>query len=133
MKLSIPGGWRRRKERYMLEGSYCTTCSNYFFPKRAVCPNCRRKGKIEDKVLKPEGEIVSYTTVNSAPSGFELNVPYVLAFVKLADGPSLVGEVVDVDESEVSIGKHVSVVFRKIQEDGSEGVIHYGYKFVMKE
>lgn len=133
MKLSIPGGWRRRRERYLLEGSHCLTCNSYFFPRREVCPNCRRKGKIEDKVLKPEGKIVSFTVVSSAPSGFELNVPYVLALVRLADGPTLVGEVVDGDESEVDIGKPVSVVFRKIREDGADGVIHYGYKFVLKE
>jgi len=133
MKLSIPGSWRRRKERYSLIGSFCSTCNNYFFPTRSVCPKCRRKGKIAEIQLKPEGEILSFTEVNVAPSGFEMSVPYILALVKLSDGPILLGEIVDAETDLIDIGKRVGVVFRKIREDGSEGVIHYGYKFVLKE
>ena len=32
-------------------------------------------------------------------------------------------------EKDVKIGDPVEVVFRKIQEDGEEGLIHYGFKF----
>ena len=133
MKLSIPGGWRHRKERYKLLGNKCQTCNTYYFPPRVVCPKCRRKGKMEDVELNPEGKIVSYTLVNTAPSGFELNVPYVIALIRLIEGPMILGEVVDADESEIEIGKKVNVTFRKIREQGAEGVIQYGYKFVLKE
>lgn len=133
MKLSIAGGWRRRKERYALIGTHCETCNNYFFPIRSVCPNCRRKGKVSEVSLKPEGTILSYTEVNVAPSGFELNVPYTLALVQLEEGPIILSEIVDAGEKEVAAGKKVNVVFRKIREDGAEGVIHYGYKFEMKK
>ena len=34
---------------------------------------------------------------------------------------------------DLKIGDEVEVVFRKIREDGEEGVITYGYKFKLKE
>ena len=45
MKHSIPLTWRRIPERYRLLGSTCSHCNTKYFPKRIVCPKCRRKGK----------------------------------------------------------------------------------------
>ena len=35
--------------------------------------------------------------------------------------------------ADAEIGDEVEVVFRKIREEGKEGVISYGYKFKLKE
>ena len=55
--------------------------------------------------------------------------PYVLAIIKLIEGPKITAEIVDCEMDEVQIEKAVNVVFRKIMEKGKHGVIQYGYKF----
>jgi uncharacterized OB-fold protein len=36
-----------------------------------------------------KGEVYSYTVMNNAPAGFEHNLPYTVALVKLAEGPTV--------------------------------------------
>jgi len=74
------------------------------------------------------GEIYSYTVVQDAPMGFEEQAPYILAIVKLDEGPFLTAQITDVD-GEVGIGDRVEVVTRKLTTEGSQGIIVYGYKF----
>lgn len=126
---ALPLIWRKIPERYGLIGSCCESCGEYFFPVRRVCPRCRRKGKIHSAPLSRRGRVFSYTVVHSAPAGFELEVPYILAIVELENGAKLTTQIVDAEPEHVRIGTPVEVAFRKIQESGAEGVIWYGYKF----
>jgi uncharacterized OB-fold protein len=129
MEIGIPSSWRRIRERYNLIGSYCENCKKSFFPKRAICPNCRRNGKLIEKKFSDTGKIYSYTTVYSPASGFQDKVPYIIAIVKLDDGPTVIGNVVDADPKEIEIGKSVEVSFRKWFEEKDGGLIHYGFAF----
>ena len=129
MRSSIPLTWRRIPERYCMIGSKCTTCSGHFFPTREVCPKCRRKGKLEKVQFAGKGTIYSFTEIDSAPSGFEEQTPYVLAIVQLDEGARLTAQVVDVRASDIKIGDKVKAVFIMIQKDGDECLIHYGFKF----
>jgi hypothetical protein len=52
-----------------------------------------------------------------------------MAIVKLDEGPCFTTQIVDCDLDEIHIGIRVKKVFRKIQEDGEAGLIHYGFKF----
>lgn len=65
----------------------------------------------------------------SPPDGFEDQVPYILAVVELDEGARLTGQIVDAHKGDVKIGSRVSRVFRVIQRDDPEGLIHYGFKF----
>ena len=121
--------WRRIPERYRLSGSACETCRTSYFPTRKLCPKCRRKGKIIPKQFAGKGKIYSFTELSSGPAGFELEVPYLLAIIELDEGPKLTAQVVAVTDKDVHVGDCVEMVFRKIQEDSAEGLIHYGYKF----
>ncbi len=121
--------WRRIPERYRLAGTQCTACGVKFFPPRKFCTACRRKGKIESFSFSGKGSIYSFSGVHSAPAGLELEVPYVLAIVHLAEGPKVTAQIVDCTEDAVKIGDNVEFVFRKIRSDDPEGLIHYGYKF----
>ena len=129
MKESIPLTWRRIPARYRLEGTVCETCGNGYFPPRSICPKCRRRGKIKPYTFSGKGKIISYSTVYTPPVGFEREVPYVLAIIELEKNARVTAEIVDAKEEDVNIGDEVELVFRKIQQDDPEGVIHYGYKF----
>jgi uncharacterized OB-fold protein len=74
------------------------------------------------------GEIFSYTVVQEAPAGFEDQAPYVLALVKLDEGPLITAQISDLDGLP-AIGDRVEMVTRKLTTEGPRGMIVYGYKF----
>ena len=129
MKESIPLTWRQIPERYRLLGVRCETCKTAYFPERSICPKCRRKGKIAVVQFKGTGKIYSFTEVTAPPEGFEDQVPYILALIELDEGARLTAQVVDAHMKDVKIGSRVERVFRVIQRDDPEGLIHYGFKF----
>jgi uncharacterized OB-fold protein len=129
MKESIPLTWRRIPERYRLIGSICETCKNHYFPKRVICPKCRRRGKIKCVQYSGKGKIYSYSKLYASPSGFEEHVPYIIAIIELDEGVRVFGQIVDVDHKKLKIGAKVEQCFRVIQSDDPEGLIHYGFKF----
>ncbi len=129
MKESIPLTWRRIPERYRMLGVKCESCSTHYFPKRSICPKCRRKGKLIEIQFKGKGKVYSFTEISAPPEGFEDQVPYILAIIELEEGAKLTGQIVDAHKKDVKIGSKVESVFRIIQRDDPEGLIHYGFKF----
>ncbi|MFH1393256.1 MAG: Zn-ribbon domain-containing OB-fold protein [Candidatus Micrarchaeota archaeon] len=129
MKESIPLTWRRIPERYLLLGVKCETCGKAYFPKRPICPKCRRKGKLVNVQFAGKGKVFSFTEISAAAAGFEDAVPYVLAIIELDEGARLTAQIVDARGADVKIGDRVEQVFRIIQKDDPEGLIHYGFKF----
>ena len=121
--------WRLIPQRYNLIGTRCKNCGEKFFPPRKLCPKCRRAGEIEKFKFSGNGEIYSYTIIHTAPEGFEFQRPYVMAIIKLDEGPWVTSQIVDCKPEDVEIGKKVRMVFRKIIAGGKEGTIRYGYKF----
>lgn len=79
-------------------------------------------------VVSSLGEVYSYTIVTEAPEGFDQYAPYVLALVKLDDGPILTAQLTDL-AGEPHIGMRVEMVTRRLTTEGTQGVIAYGYKF----
>ena len=68
--------------------------------------------------------------MNDAPAGFEENMPYTVAVVKLAEGPMVTAQLTDLGAEPVKIGMPVEMVTRRIRSDGNDrGMIVYGYKF----
>ncbi len=84
---------------------------------------------IERYKFKGTGEIITYTTVYQAPRNLNRQMPYALAIIKLDEGPRLLSEVI-CDPEELSTGMRVRSVFRRIGEEGEQGIIYYGTKFV---
>ncbi len=74
------------------------------------------------------GEVYSYTTVQEVPEGYEDQAPYVLALIRLDEGPLITAQITDLD-GELAIGDRVEMVTRKLTAEGARGVIVYGYKF----
>lgn len=82
----------------------------------------------EQFAFSGNGEILSYTVVQEAPDGHDDQAPYVLALVKLAEGPVVTAQITDVD-GPLQIGDPVEMVTRRLSTEGPRGVIIYGYKF----
>ncbi|WP_295722590.1 Zn-ribbon domain-containing OB-fold protein [uncultured Methanobrevibacter sp.] len=121
--------WRHIQQRYNLIGSKCTTCGKVFFPPRVICPDCRRKGNIENIKFSGKGKIHTYSVIRSPSDEFKTIAPYAVAIVELDEGAKLTAQLVDCDVDDIEIGDPVEMVFRKISEDGPDGVISYGFKF----
>jgi len=78
--------------------------------------------------LSGTGEIYSYTVIQDAPIDYQVQVPYMLALVKLDEGSIITAQLTDVDDP-VHIGDRVEMVTRKLMSEGEDGAIVYGYKF----
>ena len=126
--MQVSQHWRLNQQRYQLMGEECPSCSVKIFPPRDVCLECNAPAK-ELFELTGLGEIYSYSTVYNAPRGFGYAVPYMVALVKLDEGPIVTAQLTDMDFDEVEIGMSVEMVTRKLRTDGDEGMIMYGYKF----
>lgn len=129
MRESISLTWRRIPYRYRLEGTKCEVCGNVYFPPRTLCPKCRSRGKIVKFKFSGKGKVHSLTEILVAPTGLEKQVPYIFAIIELDEGVKILGQIVCENYDDVKIGDKVEVVFRKIQQDDPEGLIHYGLKF----
>ena len=121
--------WRHIQQRYNLIGSKCTNCDGVYFPPRVICPKCRRKGIIENIQLKGKGKIHSFSIVETPTDDFKTISPYAVAIIELEEGAKLTSQLVECNLDEIKIGDPVEMVFRKIREDGKDGVISYGFKF----
>lgn len=131
----IPRHWRLKAQRYSLIGEVCPHCDTKIFPPRDICPSCGDEAK-EPFTFSGKGEIYSSTVIYEAPSGYERNVPYQVALVKLAEGPMVTAQLTDLPDptESVEIGTPVEMVTRKMKDDGDErGIIIYGYKFRPQE
>jgi uncharacterized protein len=116
--------WRTTDQRYRLTGEVDKKTGQTF-----VSPRGERNA--EPKQLSGRGEVYSFTTIHAPPAGFEKFAPYMVALVRLDEGPLVTAQLTDVDEAEVKIGMKVEMVTRVLREDGEDGrgLLVYGYKF----
>lgn len=129
---SVPLYWRLQKSKYGLVGTKCLTCNKHFYPPKPLCSDCRRKGEIAEHQFSGKGDILTFTIIRTAPEGFEKQSPYAIGIIELEEGPKIAAQIVGPFER-LSTGGKVRPVFRRIFEDGDDGIIHYGIKFVVDE
>lgn len=132
--MSVARHWREIPGRYNLIGTRCANCGKIFFPRRSICPECRRSslGKMEPYKLKDEGTVFTFSIIHEASAANSILKPYAVAMIQTDDGVLITGQLVDVDLDKVEIGMKVRAVLRKLGEDGPAGIINYGYKFAPK-
>ena len=127
--VSAPRYWREAKYRYRLIGSRCPKCGAIYFPRRSLCVKCGSR-ELEEYKLSEKGKLLSYTVIREdAPAGFERQTPYIVGLVELEDGVKILSQIVDVFPEDLEVGIPVEMVFRKVKEGGTNGIIEYGYKF----
>jgi hypothetical protein len=89
----------------------CVACGALAVPPKVLCPECGAR-RWEPVPLSGEGTIASYTIIRVAPRGHTDDAPYAIAAVRLREGVSLLGRVVDVPLDSLAIG--MPVRFRPI-------------------
>jgi uncharacterized OB-fold protein len=122
---SVSSSWRRIKTRNRLIGSKCDKCKAVFYPEKNIC-SCGND-KLSEFKFKGNGKIISFSEIRAPPVNFEKQVPYIIAIIKLDEGPMLTAQVVDFDK--VERGIKVEACLRRIYCSGETGIIHYGLKF----
>ncbi|NIM12736.1 MAG: transcriptional regulator [Candidatus Aminicenantes bacterium] len=121
--------WRETPERYRMEAGKCKKCGAVLFPGRLVCPQCGAR-EFETLRLSGKGELVTYTIIRVAPTGFGDLTPYAVGIVKLDEGIQVMGQITDCDPEELKIGDRLVTQFRRLNEESKTGMIMYGFKFV---
>ena len=92
--MSVARFWRHLPQRYNMVGTKCEKCGRHFFPPRTFCPDCRRAGKIVEHKFIGSGTVVTYTVIHTAAEQYAMLTPYVLAIVKLDEGPQITTQIV---------------------------------------
>jgi uncharacterized OB-fold protein len=86
-----------------LTGIRCGGCGALAVPPRALCPECGAR-RWQTVPLSGEGTIASFTVIRVAPRGHADDAPYAIAAVRLREGVSLLGRVVDVPFGALAVG-----------------------------
>ena len=68
-----------------------------------MCPECKGES-FKPYVFSGKGEIYSFSDLYQAPHGFEQNLPYTVALVKLEEGPTITAQLTDIHAGEATIG-----------------------------
>jgi uncharacterized protein len=84
----------------------CSACGEHHYYPRAICPHC-----FSDQTSWTEsaghGTIYSYSVMRRGTP-----VPYAIAYVTLAEGVTMLTNIVDCDLDAIRIGQAVRVVFK---------------------
>ena len=95
--------WDAASRRTLSVGK-CEACDAYFFYPRHFCPFCLSPS-VTWATAAGRGHIYSYTLLRKA------DPPYVLAYVQLEEGPSMLTNIVECDPEQLRIGQLVEVVY----------------------
>ncbi|MBD3225557.1 MAG: transcriptional regulator [Caldithrix sp.] len=127
--MAIPEYWREIKHRYKLEAGKCKSCGYIVFPMRLICPKCQNQD-FDSINLSREGTLITYSVIRVASSRFVNQAPFAVGIVELKEGVRILSQITDCNINELKSGMKMQVEFRRIFDDGSSGVINYGYKCV---
>lgn len=82
----------------------CDDCGEHHHYPRAACPFCGSE-RTQWREASGRGTIYSFSVMRRA------EVPYVIAYVTLEEGPTMMSNIVDADADAIRIGQKVKVKF----------------------
>jgi uncharacterized OB-fold protein len=80
-----------------------------------MCPFCGSLA-VTDTEVSGRGTVYSFTIIRRGAGPFRDVAPYVLAMVQLAEGPTMMTNLVDCDPAAVAVGQSVHVVFEPVAD-----------------
>ena len=100
----------------------CGSCGELAIPPKELCPSCHER-RWELVPLHGTGSVVSFTVIRIPPRGRLAEAPYAVAVVKLDEGVSLLGRIVDIPLDTLTAG--LSVRFRPVLSE-DQVIIGFG-------
>jgi len=94
-----------------LTGIRCGGCHEVAIPPKEFCATCGTRAW-EVVPLSGEGTLASYTVIRVAPATHAADAPYAVGVVKLTEGASIFGRIVDVPFDTLAVG--LALRFRPI-------------------
>jgi uncharacterized protein len=107
---------------YLDEGkvmaTQCKKCGRKYFPPRGDCPYCL-SSDMDWFEIKSTGKLLTFTTVNYGPSGFEEVAPYTLGIVDFSEeGVRVLAKIRNkVNVQDIKIGMGLRIVPVVLGED----------------
>ncbi len=98
-----------------LTGLKCGRCGELAIPPKEFCVACGERAW-QSVPLAGEGTVASYTVIRVAPARHAGDAPYAVAVVRLREGVSLLGRLVDVPLERLEVG--LPVRFRPLVIQG---------------
>ena len=93
----------------------CRGCGRVQHHPRALCLGCGSADGLDWIRASGDATIDTWTEVRRAPTP-DLEVPYVVARVRLAEGPMVLTNLVDVATDQLAVGRQVRVVWRPLPD-----------------
>lgn len=87
----------------------CESCAALQFYPRSICTSCN-SSSLKWSPSSGRGHVATFTVVRRAISA-AYEAPYVVALIKLVEGPQLMSHIVECDPESVSVGAAVTVTF----------------------
>ena len=100
--------WKAAEEGRLMIGK-CNACGKVHYYPRTICPFCF-SDRTELQQASGSGTVYTYSVMRRAP------VPYAIAYVTLAEGPTMMTNIVDCDFADIQVGMPVKLVFRDSPE-----------------
>jgi uncharacterized OB-fold protein len=96
--------WNAAAQGKLMIGK-CAACGKTHYYPRAICPFCF-SDRTELQPASGSATIYTYSVMRRAP------IPYTIAYVKLAEGPTMMTNIVDCDLDKIRIDQPVRLVFK---------------------
>lgn len=95
--------------------SKCPDCDLVIHYPRARCPDCFTETKWTE--ASGDGTVYSYSVAERMEGWPEADLPLVVAYVELAEGPRMMTNLIECDPGDISVGDSVTAVFVPTEED----------------
>ncbi len=87
----------------------CKTCGTIYSPPKMDCPTCN-SSDVDWLEVKGKGKLITFTTVQFAPTGFEEDLPYTLALAEFEGGIRIFGRLSkEIPPDDLQIGLDLKV------------------------
>ncbi len=95
----------------------CDSCGLVIYYPRAICPDCQST-QLTWETMAGTGTVYSFSITRSgAGRRWKEHLPFVVAYVRLDEGPTMLTNIVDCDPESVEVDMAVTAVF----DDTGEG------------
>jgi uncharacterized protein len=105
-----------------LTGIRCGKCGELAIPPKEFCPSCQERDWAPVP-LAGKGAVTSFTVIRIPPRGRAGEAPYAVAVVRLDEGVSLLGRIVDIPLESLRTG--LAVRFRPLMT-GEQTAVGFG-------